>query len=103
MWCEYHQICTSKPFRDEWKKLLDVAGLAPTPTFYQFVSNRFFKEFIKNFWRFNQTDDLHTDPLSGEDQNALRYVAGHVCCKIQACIDKTSYSNKENDIIYYVS
>lgn len=57
-----------------------------------------FKELIKNVWCFHQTDDLHTDPLSREDQNALRYVAGHVCRKIQVHIDK-SYSNKEDMIL----
>ena len=38
--------------------------------------------------------------MSRDDQNALRYVAGHVCRKIQAYIDKSSYSNKEDMILF---
>ena len=96
MWREYHQIFTSEAFKEEWKRLLDSIGLVATPTFYQFISNRYFKELIKENWRVSQTEDAgHSiNLMTREEESALHYVAGLVCRKVQTRIQSSLFSNK---------
>ncbi len=63
--------------------ILGSGGKSAIPTFCQFVTNEFFKEIIKLKHPFDRKGSEASHVISMEHKNALRYVAGHVCRKVQ--------------------
>ena len=85
IWGECHKLRTSANFKAEWQKFLDKAvKQQPSVAFYQFVTHKLFKELIKmEFTMDTEKDNKALPPLTYEEKNALRYVAGYVCRKVK--------------------
>ena len=87
MWGSYHRLRSAETFVRDWQKFLSVSvKMKAFPSFYQFVVHTVFKELIKmhypvSFGECNKTE-LPSRPLTCEEQNALRYVAGYVIRKL---------------------
>jgi hypothetical protein len=103
MWQEFHELRTSHPFLQEWDKFLKMSVCGdPLPTLFQFVTNSVFKKLIKNKYAASGTvEDQEHSSLTWEEENALRYVAGYVCRKVQGNIKKSSLEEKE-DIMFLI-
>lgn len=67
----------------------------------QFVTDEVFKELIKHEFPVNPTNSSETPqhPLSYEEQNALRCVAGYVCRKLRERLKSSSISKKDDMIL----
>lgn len=96
MWGEYHKLRTSSSFKAEWQKFLDKAVKQQrSVAFYQFVTHELFKELIKMEFIVDSKKDKTLPPLTHEEKNALRYVAGYVCRKVHDRLKQSSCPGKE--------
>jgi len=57
-----------------------------SPTFFQHVAHKMFEEFVRIKFIVMPTESQQSAKISKEDENALRYVAGYICRKVQAKI-----------------
>ena len=87
MWGLYHSMRTSSSFETEWMEFLNLSiGMGPSPFFCQHVTDFMFEELIEADYsvKKKQTiEDSTIETLTVLQQNALRYVAGYVCRKLQ--------------------
>jgi len=93
MWGEYHKLRTSPEFKAEWHKFLETSVMKQQPmvAFYQYVTHELFKELIKLEFTVNDAvDHKPLPPLTHEEKNAIRYIAGYVCRKIHSRIKESS-------------
>ena len=104
MWGLYHQLRTSVTFKREWSKFLqESVGHQASPAFFQYVTHTVFKELIR--MEYPVAADTTTSgespkyPLSYEEENALRYVAGYVCRKLRVRLESSSFSSKDDMIL----
>ena len=71
--------------------------------FVQFVTDTIFKELIKIEFPVSTATTTTSEsphcPLSCEEQNALRYVAGYVCRKVRTKLETSSLPNKDEMIL----
>ena len=87
MWGSYHRLGSAEMLVRDWQKFLSVSvKMKAFLSFYQFVVYTGFKELIKMHYPVscgegNETD-LPSCPLTCDEQNALRYVAGCVIRKL---------------------
>ena len=103
MWGSYHQLRTSLSFEAHWTQFLEQsighhAGLA----FVQFITDTIFKELIKLEFLVSTattTSESPHCPLSYEEQNVLRYVAGYVCRKVRTKLETSTLPSKDEMII----
>lgn len=104
MWRAYHRLRTSITFANDWKTFLNTRiGLQAHPTFYQHVTATIFKELMKTEFPLPPPNAVEhpNSPLTFEERNALRYVAGHVCRKIRTELEKSSICGKD-EMIYCI-
>jgi len=105
MWQEYHQLRTSDSFREDWDKfLLESLGEPASPTFFQFVSHRIFRELVKDHHQLPETEgnSCAQNAVTNLEEKALRYVAGYVCREVQSKLKKSSLPQKE-DMVLFIS
>lgn len=102
MWREYHQIRTSDTFTSQWKTFLESAGQVDTPTFYQHVTHEFFKDMIKKKHQIELSESETDQPMTLQEKNVLRYVAGHVCRKVQHQLSKSKVPEREDMVLFIV-
>ncbi len=105
MWRKYHELRVSDTFRDDWDKFLRVTiGQAASPAFFQFVSHRIFKDLVKQKHQITGSSDDHNQPnrLTKHEENALRYISGYVCRKVQGKIKSSTLPHKE-DMVLFIS
>ena len=103
MWGAYHRLRTADTFVSDWRTfLVESIRLKAFPAFYQFVTHHIFKELIKVEYAVNAEAGCHQEspsrPLTHEEQNALRYVAGYVIRKLRERLEVVSHP-KKNDMI----
>ena len=104
MWEQYHKLQVSKPFKEEWgiffhKSLCRCA----LPTLFQSVSHSIFKKLLELELMVDSNDTgAAAWPITWEEENALRYVAGYVCRKVQNKIAMSSLKDKEEMIQFCV-
>ena len=99
---EYHQLRVSASFQDEWETfLMESIHESASPTFFQYVSHRMFRGFIKSMHAVTQTGAEQTSKITKDEENALRYIAGYVCRKVQAkLVSADSLQHKEEMILF---
>ena len=102
MWRAYHRLRTSETFRQDWSRFLQRAvGHRAHPAFFQFVAHAIFEELIKVEYPLPEPtcSPEHPDrPLTFEERNALRYVAGYVCRKIREGLESSTCATKDEMI-----
>ena len=85
-------------FRKDWHSFLQNSiGHQAHPAFFQCVSLAIFKELIKAEYPLPPSDVAeHPDhPLTFEEQNALRFVAGYVCRNVHNELKTSSLPEKQ--------
>ena len=106
MWRAYHLLRTSLTFGNDWKIFLNsTVGLQAHPTFYQHVTSTIFKELTKNEFPLPPPNAVKhpNTPLTFEEKNALRFVAGHVCRKVRTRLEESSTLGKDEMIFCIMS
>ena len=104
MWGLYHQLRTSKNFKEEWSQFLQASvGHQASPAFFQFVTHTVFKELITMEYPIavHTTTPVESPqcPLTYEEENALRYIAGYVCRKLRERLESSSLPSKDDMIL----
>lgn len=84
MWGLYHKLRTSASFKAQWNTFgVQSIGNSLPVGFYQYVTHEVFKQLIiKEFPVNTEETENPLNPLTPEEENALRYVAGYVCRKV---------------------
>ena len=84
MWGLYHKLCTSATFKAQWNAFgIQSIGKNLPVGFYQYVTHEVFKALIKEEFPVNiEETENSLNPLTPEEEKALRYVAGYVCRKV---------------------
>ncbi len=80
----FHQLRTSRDFKSKWDSFFETSiKKKAIATVYQYITTRIFRELIKNKFEIKK-DVTHTHyTLTLDEKNALRYIAGYVCLKVQ--------------------
>jgi len=101
MWGAYHRLRASDTFRRDWKTFLHESfQVEAFPAFYQFVTHHMFKELLKMEYPLPEVStNTCARPLTLEEKNALRYVAGYIVRKLQSTLESSSISKKD-EMIY---
>ena len=93
MWGAYHRLRTATTFRKHWASFLNQSiSYKAHPAFYQFVTQTIFDDLIKEEFLIippSTVSEHPESPLSLEEHNALRYVAGYVCRKVKVDVSKS--------------
>ena len=98
MWRVYHRLRTSATFCKDWCVFLRSSiGHQGHPAFFQYVSLAILKHLIKVEYPLPPPDVAeHPDrPLTFEEQNALRFVAGYVCRNIHNKLETSLLPEKQ--------
>ena len=108
MWQSFQRLRTSKTFRCDWSSFIETAThqqAASHPAFWQNITMAIFKKLIELQFPIPPEDGSeHPDrPLTFEEKNALRYVAGYVCRKIRTNLEKSSLEGKDEMIFCVMS
>lgn len=74
------------------------------PTLFQYVTHRIFKKLLEEELKVPGQEDTGEaqTPMTWEEENALRYVTGYVCHKVQSNIAKSKVQNKEEMMLFFV-
>lgn len=96
MWTMFHDLRTSKEFRDVWDSLVVKAiKQKATATVFQYTTTRVFREIIKRKFEIEKNGANSHSQLTLDEKNVVRYVAGFVCRKVQKKIEQSSHKNKD--------
>ena len=104
MWEHYNKLRISKPFKEEWEKFFQTSLCrCALPTVFQFVSHRVSKKLLELELKVAENNDTGaaTCPMTWEEVNALRYVAGYICHKVQSKLAKSSVKDKEEMVLLW--
>jgi hypothetical protein len=81
-------------------------GILPSCAFYQHVTHEVFKSLVKFKYPISaeldstgRNDENASQNLTREEENALRYVAGHVISKIKRNLEQSSDAGKDDQIL----
>lgn len=103
MWEAYHKLRTSHVFKTKWVDFLKVfAPIGPCPIFYQYVTDRVFKDMVLEHFQVNAEtgNRAYTETgLTYEEVNALRYSAGYVPRALRKKLERGSHPLKEELIL----
>ena len=91
MWKSFHLLRVSDSFVKLWHDFLDSSSLERDPILFQYVSDRVIQELITKHFTVSQVSPV--PPLTYEQVNALRYVAGYVCQKVKN-IEASKHAHK---------
>jgi len=89
--------------RVEWKKILsETTEIVPCSAFIQHVTHEVFKQMIKIQFQLTTAPSKTAPSLTDIEVNALRYVAGYVCCTLHDRLKASSVEGK-NVLVLYLS
>lgn len=102
MWGYYHQLRTSKQFKDRWGTFLQ-QSVGNSSAVYQYISHAVFKELIKQTFDVGQSaaqsmPTATAPPMTKEEKYALRYVAGYICKKVRVQLEGSVLPHKDTMI-----
>ena len=98
LWRSFHRLRTATTFRNDWRIFIESSvGQQAHPAFYQHVTMFIFKKMIEVEFPLPPTDTIeHPDrPLTFEEKNALRFVAGYVCRKVRTSLERSFIIGKD--------
>ena len=104
MWGAYHRLRTADTFVSDWRLFItNSIGLKAFPSFYQFVTQHIFKELMKEAYPVVEISGHDCEspgrPLTYEEQNALRYVAGYIIRKVQQRLETSTHPRKDEMVL----
>ena len=74
----------------------------PSPLLYQYLMDTIFQEMIRMSCAVSTADSPESDTQQSptyEECNALRYIAGHVCSKVQKKIECSKHPHRDNMLL----
>ena len=93
VWGRYHDIRTSEHFKSTWCSFIQASiGCSSNPILYQYITDQIFRGIIIQVTGASSIKSCHYDhqlDLTYEEKNALRYVGGYVCKKLQKKFQST--------------
>ena len=78
MWGNYHMHRSSTAFQHMWIQFVEQAIHQTPSSFYQHVTHQVFKSLIEIKYPVSESTGTEASPHLTGEENALRYVAGHV-------------------------
>ena len=102
VWESYFYIRSQEAFTNRWTVFLCSAN-SPigTPVLYQHLTDIIFKELLREKYSVsaNDRDSERPGPLTVNEVNVLRYVAGYVCRHLRKKIEASSHPLKEDMVL----
>lgn len=101
MWREFHVLRSSDNFKETWETFLHQSiNHVASPAFFQFVSYEVFETMVKEKWEIPSSVQNQASPMTVEEENALRYVSGYICRKVQTKIKASTLSHKDAMVLF---
>ena len=100
---QYHFMRTSPDYHNAWSTfLLNAINTNPGPIFYQYVTHTIMTELISQHYplKDNQSSTPHGQDLTNIEENALRYIAGYICKKIQDQVVQFSHPHRQALLLF---
>ena len=93
MWTRYHKLRISGNFRMRWKTLFRSCQchIVVHPVLYQRLTDTMFKKMLGRRITVIHHTDEDVDPLTLNEENALRYAAGYVCKQVKSKLKRSSH------------
>ena len=100
MWGTFHEVRCSTPFKKMWETFLsDNFSVTASPTFYQYITDAFFRSMIKEHFPVtssnNSREGSETVTLTYQEGNALRYAAGYVSRHLVKTVKRSTLPNRD--------
>ena len=100
MWGTFHEVRCSPPFKMMWEAFLsDNLSITASPTFYQYITDAFFRSMIKEHFPVTSSDNSRegneTVTLTYQEENALRYAAGYVTRHLVKTVKRSAIPNRD--------
>ena len=94
MWTRYHKLRISGNFRMRWKTLFSSCQchIVVHPVLYQRLTDTMFKKMLGRRITVIRHAGEDVDPLTLNEENALRCVAGYVCKQVKSKLKRSSHS-----------
>ena len=100
LWESYYYIRTTETFTNRWTVFLCKANSpCGTKVLYQHLTDLMFKSLLKSTYSLADRTFQPPSPLTINEANALRYVAGYVCCHLRKIIEASAHPLKEEMIL----
>ena len=103
IWESYFYIHFRETFTNRWTVFLHAANSpVGTPILYQYLTDIILKELLYERYSVSTSviaDEKNATPLTKDEQNVIRYVAGYMCCHLRKKIEASSHSFKEEIIL----
>lgn len=104
MWALFHECRTSSAYRLKWASFLKVTIDDYPALFYQYMTDSLFKILLRHkHMVYLTTTSTACPPLTFEEQNALRYVAGFVIRSVlQKYKNESAEASEETLFLYHL-
>jgi len=104
LWESYYHIRTTEAFTNRWTVFLCKANSpCGTPVLYQHLTDLLFKALLKFTYSVADGTLKQPSPLTNNEANALRYVAGYVCRHLRKKIEASAAPLKEEMVLCLMS
>ena len=104
LWESYYYIHTTETFTNRWTVFLCKANYpCETPVLYQHLTDLLFKGLLRYSYSVANDTSKQPSPLTNNEANALRYVAGYVCRHLRKKIEASAHPLKEEMVLYLMS
>ncbi len=88
----WHKYTTCECPQALWKAFVsDSVGVDMHPMFYQYITDQIFETVLKVTFKASSKQALDVEAVSYEEANALRYVVGYICHKVQKNIEASKH------------
>ena len=99
MWSKYHTLRTSKEYLDMWLHYVPLCSAESCPHFFQYVGHHMFKDLIRRQHPITpKASAPGPPPMTYEEANTLRYVAGYIPRLLRDRMKKSSHCKLKEDI-----
>ena len=96
IWQRFHALRTSEDFTKKWDEFFaSSVSERSFPSFTQYVSRKILHRIIEISYDIDCLENVEFQHISSLECEALRYVAGYVCRKIQDQVKASSDGKKE--------
>ena len=104
LWESYYYIRTTETFTNRWTVFLCKANSpCGTPVLYQHLTDLLFKGLLRYSYSVANDTSKQPSPLTNNEANALRYVAGYVCRHLRKKIEASAHPLKEEMVLCLMS
>ncbi len=107
MWIAFHRMRLSESFKELWASFFHAAiEVKPVSLLFQHLTEKLFEAVIKEEYEVATKSVACASVdvrLTSEEANALRYVAGYVCSKVQKKIAASQHPHKDQMLLCLIT